>query len=97
MPVDSERRRRRRGARWFCQRASRVLAATQSRGRRGEEGLKAAVHAEGGVVEAAALDYDGRAPVVLIGGSVVLEHRRTERSEVAATNWGKVECGRIPL
>jgi hypothetical protein len=46
---------------------------------------------------AAALDYDGRAPVVLIGGSVVLEHRRTERSEVAATNRGKVECGRIPL
>jgi hypothetical protein len=64
MPVDSERRRRWRGARWFCQRASWVLAAAQSRGRRGEEGLKVAVHAEGeGVVEAAsaaALDY-GRA------------------------------------
>jgi hypothetical protein len=53
----------------------------------------------GGVeaASAAALDYDGRAPVVLIDGSVVLEHRRTERSEVAATNRGKVECGRVPL
>jgi hypothetical protein len=43
----------------------------------------------------AVLDCGGWAPVVLIVGSVALEHRRVERSEVAATNQRKVECRQI--
>jgi hypothetical protein len=49
----------------------------------------------GGVASTAVLDCGGRAPVVLVGSSVVLEDWRMERSEVAATNQGKVERGWI--
>jgi hypothetical protein len=41
------------------------------------------------------LDCGGWTPVVLIVSSVALEHRRVERSEVAATNQGKVEHRQI--